>query len=216
MCNLLAYSQCNALLLSMPNEPRIGVYLRVSTDTQDTGLQKTEIENLIRTRGFNRVITYEDKSSGTNSNRPAYQQLMSDCRAGRIDIVIVWKLDRLFRSLSHLIAVLQEFRESNIDFISIRDQIDITTSAGRLMLHILGAFAEFEASLIRERVKAGLMEARRKGVKLGRPQALDKEKALELRAQGLSLSQIGRCLGAAKSTVSKTLKSTGVTKGTGI
>lgn len=184
---------------------RVAIYLRVSTLDQSTELQRHEITTYINSRGWKAFQYYEDKDSGLKSSRPALNELLRDVRSRKVDIVVCWKLDRLFRSLKNLISTLQEFNELNVSFIALRDQIDMTTATGRLTMHLLGAFAEFEATLIRERVMAGLQNARRKGVKLGRPKLIDSKRVIELRRLGYSLSAISRELGVTKSGVSKTL-----------
>lgn len=196
----------------MIKQKRIAVYLRVSTIDQSTSLQSREIQEYLNARGLNSIRVYEDKASGTNSNRDQFKALMADARARRIDLVIVWKLDRFARSLKDLITHLQEFSELGVEFISLRDQIDLTTSAGRLMTHIIAAFAEFEASIIKERVRAGLANAKAQGRALGRPRTVDSAMAVELRSQGLSLSQIAKRLGVSKAAVHKTLSKLAVTK----
>ena len=185
---------------------RVAIYLRVSTSDQSTEMQRAEILEYIKRRGFDDYTIYEDDGlTGTNGNRPQLKQLMKDVKARKVDIVVTWKLDRLFRSLKGLVLTLQEFTELGVEFISLKEQIDLTTSTGRLMAGLIGCFAEFEASLIRERVVAGLENAKAKGKKLGRPSKINAYEAARLRAQGLSLSQIGKQLGVSKSTVSKTL-----------
>ena len=124
----------------MNTSKRIGIYLRVSTQDQATELQRNEIQKFLDARGWTTTFIYEDKATGTNGNRTAFKKLMADARQRKVDVVICWKLDRLFRSLKDLISTLQEFNELGIDFISLKDNIDLTTSAGRLMLRIIGAF----------------------------------------------------------------------------
>ena len=106
--------------------------------------------------------------TGSKADRPAFKELVKASRERRHDIVLVWKLDRFSRSLRDLLNTLQELQELDIAFVSLKDNLDLTTSAGRLMTHIIGAFAEFERDIIRERVKAGLVNAKAKGKKLGR------------------------------------------------
>jgi DNA invertase Pin-like site-specific DNA recombinase len=183
----------------------VAIYLRVSTQDQSTELQRHEITAFVESRGWQIFKVYEDKETGTTSRRAALSEMLAAVRERKVDIVITWKLDRLFRSLKDLITVLHEFHELGVAFVALKDQIDKTTAAGRLMTHLLGAFAEFEASLIRERVRSGLANARRKGVTLGRPKTIDVERVLELRKQGHSLSEIATQLGITKSGVSKTL-----------
>jgi len=184
---------------------RIGVYLRVSTQDQNTDLQIKEIQTYLKARNWSDYAIYEDKASGTHSNRPQLKQLLSDTRQRKLDVVICWKLDRFFRSLKDLVITLQELGELGVSFISLRDQVDLSTSSGRLMLHMLGAFAEFEASLIRERVKAGIAAAKAKGKRLGRPSRVDPALILRLRSTGKSLSEIGKEVGLTKSGVHKIL-----------
>ena len=184
---------------------KVGIYLRVSTQDQSTDLQRREIEQYVKARGWDDIAIYEDKATGTNGNRPSLKQLLSDARERKVDVLICWKLDRFFRSLKDLISTLQEFNELGVQFISLKDNIDMTTSAGRLMLHIIGAFGEFEASLIQERVRAGLRAAKANGTVLGRPPRIDPRQVIQLRNKGLSLSEIGKQIGATKGAVSKTL-----------
>jgi putative DNA-invertase from lambdoid prophage Rac len=187
-------------------DQRIAAYLRVSTSEQSVDLQKSEINRYVLARGFGEPIWYEDLGTGTNDNRLALKRLMADVRLRKVDVVICWKLDRLFRSMKHMVLALNDFSELGIQFISLKDQIDMTTATGRLMTHILSAFAEFEADLIRGRVRAGLENAKRKGKRLGRPSRINAQKAMELRQNGLSLAAISKQLNVSRSTVSKTLK----------
>jgi putative DNA-invertase from lambdoid prophage Rac len=184
---------------------RIGIYLRVSTSGQSTDLQKKEILDYLGLRNLNNWTIYEDKLTGTNTQRPSLKQLLGDVRQRKIDLVICWKLDRLFRSLKDMVTTLQDFEDLGVALISLKDQIDMTTASGRLMTHLIAAFAEFEASLIRERVMAGLDNAKRKGIKLGRPKSISDTEALRLRKTGMSLNQIAKQLGVTKGGVSKSL-----------
>lgn len=184
----------------------IGIYVRCSTVEQNTELQIRELKEYAAKRGWNECVVYEDKGlTGTNTNRPQLKRLLQDARERRIDLVLCWKLDRLARSLKDLIAILHEHGELGVAFVSLKDNIDMSTSAGRLMLHIIGAFAEFEAGIIRERVCAGLANARAKGTRLGRPPQIDLFQVQKLRDEGLSLKAISRRLGCSKSAVHKCL-----------
>jgi len=192
-------------------EKRIAVYLRVSTRDQSTELQSKDIKEYVRARGWPHATMYEDSGcTGTNDRRPELQRLLRDARSRQIDVVICWKLDRLFRSLKHLVNTLQEFEELGIKFISLKDQIDLTTSAGRLMVHMLAAFGEFEASLIRERVRAGLRAAKAKGKRLGRPKTRDDLRIHQLRCQGLSIRKIASTTGVSSASVQRSLKARGM------
>lgn len=190
----------------------VAIYLRVSTSDQDTSLQARELHDFVRARGWIVVGTFEDKATGTNDRRPQLRALMEQARARRFDVVLVWKLDRWARSLKDLVTSLQELQDLGVQFVSLKDSIDMTTPMGRLMTHILAAFAEFEASVIRMRVRAGLENARHRGQRLGRPPRLDPFRVLEMRRHGLSLGAIGKQLGVTKSAVSKTLSRLAATK----
>jgi len=200
------------MIQNTPLNPSIGCYLRVSSDSQSTDMQRRELDEYAKARGWKAVRYYEDKAmTGTNANRPMLQQLLSDVHRRKIEIVLIWKLDRLFRSLRDLVNTLQLFSELGVSLISFKENIDMSSSSGRLLVHLLGAFSEFEASLIRERVRAGLRNAKAKGKRLGRPKKRDDEKIIALRKRGLSIRQISkelcisigaiqRCLAVSKTT----------------
>ena len=196
------------------NKPlQVGIYVRVSTLDQSCELQSSDLNHFASARGWVVYKVYEDHGrSGTNSNRPRLKTLMEDAKQRKFDILLCWKLDRLFRSLKDLISTLQELSELGIDFISLKDNIDLTTSSGRLMMHLLGAFAEFEASLIRERVRAGLNNARTKGIRLGRPRLRNDVRITSLRERGLSVRQIATQLGTSIGSVQRAIAATGVSK----
>lgn len=184
---------------------RVAVYLRVSTQDQSTDLQRREIEAYIASRHWPKPTFYEDKASGTHANRPMLKALLNDSRQRKVDVIVTWKLDRFFRSLKDLVVTLQELDELGIAYISLKDQIDMTTSSGRLMLHMVGAFAEFEASLIKERVRSGLQNAKARGKILGRPKKIAYDKIRCLRAQGLSIRAIAKELGISTGPVQSAL-----------
>jgi DNA invertase Pin-like site-specific DNA recombinase len=183
------------------------LYLRVSTDHQNTDMQRDDLVKWAEARGFNYKI-YEDTGSGTNANRKKLQELLFDARSRKIDGVALWKMDRLFRSMKHAVLTLSEWTELGLDFYSHKDQIDMTTSTGRLLGHLLMAFAEWEADTIRTRVKSGLMAAKARGVKLGRPVKVTKDlldQVWFLKNQNMSVRNIGKQVGLAKSTVQRIL-----------
>lgn len=195
---------------------RVGIYVRVSTQDQNCALQIRELTEYASRRGFEIAKVYEDKASGTSPNRKMFQQLLFDCRKRKIDTVIVWKLDRLFRSLKGMIQTLGELSNLNVEFISLTEAINLESSAGRLMVHMISAFAEFEADLIRSRVKSGLDAARARGVKLGRPKvcnsAIESEIVL-LRQSGMSVRAIADRIGSvSKTTVERVLHNNHCTK----
>lgn len=196
----------------MSTPKRIGLYVRVSTSDQRCDLQLRELREYVSKRpGWTIAKIYEDKASGANPNRRMLSELMGDCRRRRVDVVLVWKLDRLFRSLKGIVTMLHEWSEVGVEFCSVTDQLDLTTAQGRLMLHLVSAFAEFERELIRSRCIAGLEAARARGVRLGRPSNLTpaiEVEILRLRAEGISFREIERRLDkiVSKATVERVCK----------
>jgi DNA invertase Pin-like site-specific DNA recombinase len=127
-------------------------------------------------------------------------------RSNEVDVVVVLKLDRLFRSLKHLVTTLDEFQDKKIIFVAVKDNVDYSTPSGKLMTQILASMAEFEKSLLRERTMLGLEHARSKGIKLGRPKLRDDDKIIELRLQGCTYAEIQRRLGVSRGTVCRSIK----------
>lgn len=175
-----------------PSKLRCGLYVRVSTQDQSCDMQIRELTAFAQARGWEITRRYEDKASGANPNRKMLAELMEDCRKRRLDVVCVWKLDRLFRSLKGVVVTLNELNDLGVEFVSLKDSLDLTTAQGRLMMGLIACFSEFELSLIRTRVKAGLDAARARGAKLGRPKiAADLvAEVMRLRRSGLSIRQI--------------------------
>lgn len=186
---------------------RVVTYSRVSTNKreQKPEVQVGELRRYCKARGFK--ITHEivDRASGGTDERPGFKQLILLVRAREVDAVAVVKLDRLFRSLKHLVNTLSEFEALGVKFIATRDQVDMTTPAGRMFVQILGSLAEFERELIRERIMIGLDHARRQGKCLGRPKARDDNQILALRKSGLTYAQIQKTLGVSKGAVCRAL-----------
>lgn len=180
---------------------RVAVYLRVSTQDQNTDLQKSDLMSFVKAKGWVIAEVYEDKATGTNGNRTNLKRMLEDARTGKIDVVVCWKLDRLFRSLKDLIITLQELSDQGTEFVAMKDNIDLTTHTGRLLTHILGAFAEFEAAIIRSRVNAGLAEAKRKGIKLGRRKTRPSDLIRELKSKGYTFRRIAELANCSISTV---------------
>lgn len=188
---------------------RVALYGRISTTNhgQDVNMQLRELREYAGRRGFEVVGEYSDMASGAKDSRPELNRLMADAGRRRFDAVLIWKLDRFGRSLKHLINALAEFEALGIAFISLKDNLDLTTPAGRLMFQIIGAMAEFERSLIQERVRAGLRNAKAKGRQLGRPSVeADTAELARLRAQGLSMAAIAQQLGISIGTVYNRLR----------
>lgn len=176
-------------------------YARVSTDDQNTDLQL----DALKLAGCGRI--YTDKGqSGAKRSRPQLDKCLADLKPG--DVLTVWKLDRLGRSLSHLVAVLEDLTGRGVAFHSLTESIDTSNAAGRLLGHMIAALAEFERALITERTRAGIKAAKRRGVKLGRKPALSPEQithARKLIDKGESPAVVAKLLKVARSTLYKTL-----------
>ncbi len=197
----------------MKKEVRAAIYARCSTHDkgQDPELQVVPLREYCQRRGFTIAGEYVDNGiSGTKERRPQLDRLLEAARKRQVDLLIVWKLDRFGRSLKQLVMALEELSSLGIGFISYQDSLDLTTPQGRLMFHIIGSKAEFERELIRERVKAGIENARRKGKRLGRKPiaTIDIEKAIQLHTQDplLSIRGIAKKTRLSKSFVGKVLK----------
>jgi len=186
----------------MPSNPnpvkRVALYARVSTaNGQDPAMQFRELREYASHRGWKVVGEYSDKGiSGARERRPELDRLMADAHRRRFDVVVVWKFDRFARSVSHLLRALETFNSLGIAFVSLSEQLDTTTPTGKMVFTVLGAVAELERSLIAERVRAGLRNAKAKGKKLGRPRVVvDASQIAFLRTQGLSWAAVARELG---------------------
>jgi DNA invertase Pin-like site-specific DNA recombinase len=165
---------------------RAALYIRVSSGEQNTGAQETGLRKYVRRRGWKVQQVYRDQGvSGSSSNCPALNELSKACRRGSVDVVVVWKFDRFARSLKQLMAGLEMCRALGIDFVSVTEAIDTSLPAGELVFQMIGAVAQFERSLIAERVKSGLANACAEGKVLGRPplRKLTRAQKFELRQQ---------------------------------
>jgi DNA invertase Pin-like site-specific DNA recombinase len=185
---------------------KIAIYARVSTSThgQDPETQLIPLRTYIRNRGFETFSEYIDVASGVKEKRPSLDQLLIDAKQRKFDAVLVWKLDRLGRSLKHLITLIDEFQALGIQFISYTEGMDTTTPAGKLLFNVIGAIAGFERDLIKERVKAGLYRAKMDGRILGRPKhTIDSCLLVELRNLGLSIRAIAARLGSSPASISR-------------
>jgi DNA invertase Pin-like site-specific DNA recombinase len=183
---------------------RVALYARVSTSngSQDPEMQLRELREYAERRDLTIVGEYVDRMTGSKDSRPSLNRLMADAGHRKFDAVLVWKLDRFGRSLRHLVNALAELEALGLTFVSLRDNLDLSTPSGRLMFQIIGAMAEFERSLIQERVKAGLRNAKSKGVRLGRPRIFVSESRINaLRSSGASWRAIAKELGVALGTV---------------
>jgi DNA invertase Pin-like site-specific DNA recombinase len=204
---------------------RVGIYLRVSTDGQTTQNQRRELEAVAARSGWEVVDFYEDAGiSGSNGRekRPGLDRLLKDATARRINLIAAWSVDRLGRSLQHLVGFLNELQALHCNLYLHQQAIDTTTPSGRAMFQMCGVFAEFERSMIVERVNAGLARAKANGVKLGRGNRKDRKRSadakrwgmsraelekriMRLRKQDMGLVKIGRTLGVGTSVVQRVL-----------
>lgn len=178
---------------------RAALYARVSTanNGQDPSMQTRELGEYCEHRGWQIVGEYVDLGiSGAKEKRPELDRLMADAHRCRFDVVIVWKFDRFARSVSHLLRALETFNSLGIAFVSLSEQIDTTTPTGKMVFTVLGAVAELERSLIAERVRAGLRNAKAKGKRLGRPRVVaDASRIALLRGSGASWRSVAQSLG---------------------
>jgi putative DNA-invertase from lambdoid prophage Rac len=168
----------------------------VSTDEQDEGMQLTALRELASQRGWQLVAEYVDHGVSSRKVRPQLETLMRDAQKHKFDAVAVWKFDRFARSTRELVFALEQFENWGIAFVSATQGIDTSGPMGRLVFSVLAAIAEFERDLIRERVIAGMREARRKGKHCGRPMiGFDIDQAAELRRGGMSWRKMAAAMG---------------------
>jgi DNA invertase Pin-like site-specific DNA recombinase len=184
----------------MDNQKRAAIYVRVSTTGQETDLQEHELREYCERRGWSYVVYRDRGQSGVKNDRPALTAMMNDLRRRKVDVVVVWALDRLARSLKQLLSIAEECRAVGVDLVSLKQNVDTTLPAGRLTFQVLGAVAEFEREMLRERVKAGMAQARRSGRHIGRPalrrfHVTEIEKMRLLRSQGMSVRRLATDFG---------------------
>ncbi len=187
---------------------RAAIYTRVSTLDQNPQSQLLDLQQLASQRGFEVVKNYVDHGvSGTRTRRPGLDELLSDARRGRFQVLLVWSCDRIARSTRHLLEVLDELTRLQIQFVSFREALDTSGALGRAVTVIVGAVAELERSLIVERVRAGMRRARLEGRHIGRkPLELDSAGIVADRGRGLSLRQIGKAHRISTATVRRILR----------
>ena len=184
---------------------KVAIYARVSTanNGQDPTMQTRELREYAERRGWKVFAEYVDIGiGGTKEKRPELDRLMDDAHRRRFDVVVVWKFDRFARSVSHLLRALETFKAQGIEFVSLSEQLDTSTPAGKMVFTVLGAVAELERGLIVERVKAGLRNAKAKGKVLGRPKKiLDTKRIATLRAKGVGWKRIAAEMGIGVGTI---------------
>lgn len=188
---------------------KVATYSRVSTDDkgQNPQVQVAELRRYCLARGWTIAHEIVDHGySGGTDDRPGLKKLLKLVKSREVDAVVVVKLDRLFRSLKHLVTTLEDWQASGIIFCATADAVDYSTPSGRLFAQILGCLAEFEKSLLRERTMMGLAYARSQGKTLGRPKKRNDVAILKLRDSGLTYTQIEKELGCERSAIYRALK----------
>ncbi|MGK5087854.1 recombinase family protein [Bdellovibrionota bacterium FG-2] len=192
---------------------RVATYSRVSTlhHDQNPAVQTAELRRYCAAREWEiteEIVDHGFSGATTGNQRPGLKRLLQLVQRREVDGVVVVQLDRLFRSLKHLVTTLEDFQAIGVQFVATKDNVDYTTPSGRLFVQVLGSLAEFEKSLLRERTMMGLEFARQHGKTLGRPKKRDDEAIGRLRAQGLSYTAIQGHLGISKGAVYRALKPT--------
>ena len=185
---------------------KAAIYCRVSTTAgQSVEMQLRDLRQLAEQRGFEIDGEYCDEGvSGSCDSRPQLDRMLSDAQRGKFQAILIWRLDRLGRSLQHLVRLFENFRAWNVALISFGEGLDFSTSMGKLFYQLSGAFAEFERDCIRDRVKAGMRNARAKGRHIGRPRAVvDVARIGQLSAIGMPWAKIGRTVGVSARTVKR-------------
>ena len=206
---------------------RAAIYTRVSTATrgrygdrlahdQNPAVQEAPLRDLAAARGWTLVRVYSDRDSGAKEDRPALKELMNDARRGAFDVVMVWRFDRLSRSVLQFLDVVEELRSLGVDLVSHGQAFDSSTPMGKFTLTMFAALAELEREVIRDRIVAGLEYARHNGTKsgraIGRPKRIfRRDQAAELRAAGVSWNAIASQMGVSASTVRRALKNVEIT-----
>lgn len=185
---------------------RAGLYYRVSTAGQSHALQRDALRRVAEQRGFT-AVEYTDTGSGSGVALPERGRMLAHARAGKLDVVVCWKFDRFGRSTRDLLDALENFRRWNVEFISVSEGVDTSTSMGKLVFTIFAALGEFEKSLIGERVRAGLAAARLRGKHLGRPRVpVDLARAQAMLAAGSSQRATALALGISARSLRRALK----------
>jgi DNA invertase Pin-like site-specific DNA recombinase len=186
---------------------RCALYCRVSTLDQHPETQLLELRAMAKQRGFEITDEFIDHGySGARAKRPGLADLLSAVRSAKVDVVMVWSFDRLARSVSHFLEVLEELNRLNVEFVSLRENIDTEGAIGRAVVIIIAAIAELERSLIIERVRAGMRRAKLEGRRLGRPRVhVDRRQILLDRAHGNSLAEIAKAHNISRTTARRVL-----------
>lgn len=191
----------------MPTHPRVAIYARVSTADQTLDSQLRDLREYCKRRGWEAIEYVDHGVSGAKDSRPGWNACWDAVQKRQVDVLVVHALDRLGRSLSHLVKIITYLTEHDLTLVSYRENIDLSTSAGRMLAGIFATMAEYERSIISERTKAGLRAAKARGRQLGNLRRyFDERKATALRAQGWGQIRIARKLGVGVGTINKWTK----------
>jgi DNA invertase Pin-like site-specific DNA recombinase len=192
----------------LAEQPRAAIYARVSTDEQSSHAQLRDLREFVRNRGWAETREFVDEGiSGAKDSRPAFDELWDLLMKGRIKVLVVHALDRLGRSLPHLVKIITTLAERKITLISFRENIDLSTSSGRMIAGIFSVLADYELSIIRERTKAGMRAAKARGSQIGPlKRHFDKELATLLRDQGWGQIRLAKELGVGVGRVNRWAK----------
>ncbi len=180
--------------------------MRVSTEEQSIALQEDAIMRFLNYKGISNIQIYKDEGlSGKDTNRPALKKLLEDCKQGKVELLVVWKLDRLSRSIKDLLGLMETLKEDNVKFASVMEQIDLTNPYGEMSMQILAVFAQFERNIISARTKAGMAIIKKTtGKHMGRKSLISqtiRDQVITLRKSGASYNQIARALSINRSLV---------------
>jgi DNA invertase Pin-like site-specific DNA recombinase len=187
---------------------RVAIYCRCSTAQQSLEIQLHDLRTYSDARKFNLVEIFEEVGvSGSKQARPELNKLLKLVRQRKVEYVLIWKLDRLGRNTSHLLSMIDEFESLGISLISFQETIDLSTPIGKVMVTVLSALSAFERDTLRERVIAGIENARRKGIKLGRPKLNLIKEIQQLRSKGKTYRQISSNLNVSHGYIANALKS---------
>lgn len=188
---------------------RVAIYCRVSTEKQQNGLeaQRRALEDYCKARGITDYLIFEDSGvSGTKCSRPELDKLMNSVRVGEVDTVVVYSFSRFARSTKFLLDALDEFAYLKVNFISLSENVDLSSAIGKAMFTIISAIASLERDLISERVKTGMINARAKGKKIGRPKKVQYDLIVTLRDEGYTYREISKMLGIGQGSITTALK----------
>lgn len=188
----------------MPTQPRVAIYARVSTTDQTLDSQLRDLREYCERQGWTPIEYVDHGVSGAKDSRPGWNACWDAIQKRQVDVLVVHALDRLGRSLSHLVKIISFMAERNLTLISYRENIDLSTSAGRMLAGLFATMAEYERSIISERTKAGMRAAKVRGRQIGNVRRyFDERKAAELRAQGWGQIRIAKKLGVGVGTINK-------------